>query len=422
MCFAAASVSRAVLDIAVVGAGTAGSASALFLSRLGHRMTLYERVAEPRPVGAGIVLQPTGLAVLRALGLDAPVLSRAHRIERLRVTTPTGRSVVDLTYRVLSEAMFGLGLHRGVLFETLFHAARAAPGVTTVTGVDLEDLVEGPGGVVLLERGTRRRHGPHELVVVCNGARSSLRDDTAHHKVVERYPWGALWALVPDPEGRVRGELHQVVRGTGRMTGLLPTGLGPSGDVPLVSFFFSLRADRLDAFRGGDFEAWRRGVEADFPATAPFLAHLSGPSDLLFAEYHDVVMWPWNTGRTVYLGDAAYATSPQLGQGANLALLDAWALAQCLAEAPTLQDALYAYSRARRGHLGWYQLVTRALTPLFQSDYELLGRVRDAVMGPLCRVPFVHRQMVEGMAGVARGPWCPPLTSPADSRPPMRCV
>lgn len=403
---------HAVLDIAVVGAGTAGSASALLLSRLGHRVTLYERVAEPRPVGAGIVLQPTGLAVLRALGLDAPVLARAHRIDRLRVTTPKGRSVVDLTYRVLSEQLFGLGLHRGVLFETLFDAARAAPGVTTVTGIDLEDLVEGPGGVMLLERGTRRRHGPHELVVVCNGARSSLRDDTAHHKVVKRYPWGALWALVPDASGRVRGELHQVVRGTGRMTGLLPTGLGPSGDVPLVSFFFSLRADRIDAFRAGDFEAWRRGVEADFPATAPFLAALDGPESLLFAEYHDVVMWPWNTGRTVYLGDAAHATSPQLGQGANLALVDAWALAQCLAVEPTLQDALYAYSRARRGHLGWYQLVTRALTPLFQSDYELLGLLRDAVMGPLCRVPFVQRQMVEGMAGVARGPWRAPLPLP----------
>lgn len=271
-------MSRTVLDIAIVGAGTAGSASALFLSRLGHRVTLYERVAEPQPVGAGIVLQPTGLAVLKALGLDAPVLQRAHRIDRLHVATPSGRTVVDLTYRVLSDALFGLGVHRGVLFETLFHAARAASGVTTITGVDLEDFVEGPAGVLLLERGTRRAHGPHELVVVCNGARSSLRDDTAHHKVVERYPWGALWALVPDPERRVRGVLKQVVRGTGRMTGLLPTGLGPRGDVPLVSFFFSLRADAVDAFRAGDFEAWRRGVEADYPETAHFLAHLAGPA------------------------------------------------------------------------------------------------------------------------------------------------
>lgn len=123
-------------------------------------------------------------------------------------------------------------------------------------------------------------------------------------------------------------------------------------------------------------------------------------------------MWPWNTGRTVYLGDAAHATSPQLGQGANLALVDAWTLARCLAVEPSLHDALYAYSAARRGHLGWYQFVTRALTPLFQSDYELLGALRDAVMGPLCRVPFVHRQMVEGMAGIARGPWRSPLALP----------
>ncbi len=42
----------AALDVAIVGAGTAGSAAALFLARAGHRVTVYERVAAPGPVGA----------------------------------------------------------------------------------------------------------------------------------------------------------------------------------------------------------------------------------------------------------------------------------------------------------------------------------------------------------------------------------
>jgi len=400
------------LDIAVVGAGTAGCAAALFLARAGHHVTLYERVLTPHPVGAGIVLQPTGLAVLKLLGLSAPVLARAERLDRLWCTTPSGRTVVDLSYEVISPEAFGLGVHRGVLFQTLFDACRTEPGIEVRLGISGDDLQHRSDGVSLLDRVTSRAHGPHQLAVVCNGARSSLRDDTAHHKTVRKYPWGALWAVVPDAEGRSQGVLRQVVNGTQRLIGLLPTGRGPSGTERLVSLFFSLKAEHLAAFRSGDFEAWKLGVQRDLPESASVLEQLERPEDLLFSEYHDVVMWPWNVGRVVYLGDAAHATSPQMGQGCNLALLDAWVLSQCLSQHAEVHDALFAYSNARRSHLRWYQFITRWLTPFFQSDLRPLGVLRDALFGPSTSIPFVRRQMAEGMAGVSRGPLATPLTLP----------
>jgi 2-polyprenyl-6-methoxyphenol hydroxylase-like FAD-dependent oxidoreductase len=57
------------LDVGIIGCGTAGSAAALLLTRAGHRVTVYERVPGPGPVGAGIVLQPTGQHALSRLGL-----------------------------------------------------------------------------------------------------------------------------------------------------------------------------------------------------------------------------------------------------------------------------------------------------------------------------------------------------------------
>ncbi|MBL8607983.1 MAG: NAD(P)-binding protein, partial [Myxococcales bacterium] len=57
-------MTRPLLDVGVIGGGTAGCAVALLLSRQGHAVTVYERVAVPGPVGAGITLQPTGLHVL----------------------------------------------------------------------------------------------------------------------------------------------------------------------------------------------------------------------------------------------------------------------------------------------------------------------------------------------------------------------
>lgn len=84
------------LDVGVVGTGTAGSATALFLARQGHRVTVYERVPEPSTAGAGIMLQPTGMAVLRALGLEQAVVSRGDVIDTLLVHTTSGRTVMEL--------------------------------------------------------------------------------------------------------------------------------------------------------------------------------------------------------------------------------------------------------------------------------------------------------------------------------------
>jgi 2-polyprenyl-6-methoxyphenol hydroxylase-like FAD-dependent oxidoreductase len=407
------------LDIAVVGTGTAGSASALFLARAGHRVTVYERVLDPQPLGAGIMLQPTGMAVLAALGLVDEVVARGEPLTHLVAETSSGRRVLDLAYADLASDLYGVGLHRGVLFGSLFKAVQSEPRVTVKLGLAIEDLVTAGARHWLVEKDTRRRFGPHDLVIVCNGARSSLRDDTSHHKVVRPYPWGALWAVVPDVEHRYRERLFQVVRGTRVLIGMLPTGLGPTGTTPLVSLFYSQRADRIEAHRSSDFGRWKAAVLADAPAAAPVLEHLRSHDDLLFSEYHDVVMWPWNVGRVVYLGDAAHAMSPQLGQGANLALVDAAMLAQAFEGAETVDDALFRYSRTRRGHLGWYQFVTRWLTPFFQSDLLPLGLARDLLFGTACKVPLFRAEMVAMMAGISLGPFRRLALS---SRPPPRAA
>ena len=72
-----------MLDVGVIGGGTAGSAAALFLARAGHRVTIYERVPKPSAVGAGITLQPTGMHVLARLGLYDEVVRRGSRIDNL---------------------------------------------------------------------------------------------------------------------------------------------------------------------------------------------------------------------------------------------------------------------------------------------------------------------------------------------------
>src|SRR5262249_28663161 len=125
---------------------------------------------------------------------------------------------------------------------------------------------------------------------------------------------------------------------------------------------------------------------------------------LLFSDYHDVVMRRWHDGNAVFMGDCAHATSPQLGQGCNLALCDAQQLAASLAGDRALDTALADYSRARRAHLSWYQFASRWLTAGFQSDQAWIGALRDAFMPILCRIPPSRHLMLATMAGISRGP------------------
>jgi len=398
------------LDIGIIGGGTAGSASALFLARAGHRVTVYERVPEPGPVGAGIVLQPSGQWVLEQLGLLEEIARRGAPIYRLFCETPQRRTVIDLSYEQVSASFFGLGLHRGVIFQSLFEAMKREPSIRLRLGVGIERLAPAEDGRHFAVEGEPgRTHGPHDLIVVADGARSRLREDATLSKRVRHYPWGALWFVGADPQHEFKEVLYQMVRGTQRLIGFLPTGLGPEGDVPCVSLFWSLRADHLDAWHRNGLDPWKRELLAHVPRSAFLVEQIHSPEQLRFSAYHDVVMWPWHAPGVVYLGDAAHAMSPQLGQGCNLALWDAWILSLCLAEQPGLATALAAYSQRRRAHLGFYQFATRWLTPFFQSDHTALGWLRDAFMGMACRMPWIGRQMVLSMCGLSLGPFLPPL-------------
>lgn len=385
------------LDVGVIGCGTAGPAAALLLARGGHRVRVYERVARPGPVGAGILLQPTGQAVLARLGLLERVRARAAPVERLYCQRTGGRPVVDLRYDEIGSPV-GLGIHRGVLFEALFDALGGEERVSLELGFDVARVDDDGARRWVVARGGARS-GPHDLVVVADGADSALRLGAEVPARADRNRWGALWFVARDPERAFDGRLFQVVDGARRMLGLLPTGLGPRGAEPVVSLFWSIRADRVDEWRAGDLGRWRAEVVAMAPAAAPVVMQIAAPSDVVFAGYRDVRLRRWHAPGAVVLGDAAHATSPQLGQGANLALWDALVLADTLGDGGDLAT----YSRARRAHLRYYQFAARWLTPLFQSDSRLAGWLRDRLLPLLNQIGPTRRMMTETMAGLRRG-------------------
>ena len=244
-----------------------------------------------------------------------------------------------------------------------------------------------------------REEGPFDLVLLCDGAQSALRAQSGVPCKATRYPWGALWFIGRRPSELAADTLWQRVGSTRELVGFLPTGTKDD----LVSLFWSIRLDRVAAWREGNLDTWKNEVLALAPRAAGLLDQIASPAQLSVAAYHDVRMRRWHGDRVAVLGDAGHALSPQLGQGVNLALMDAAELARALRDESSLEAALHRYSARRKAHLGFYQLATRWLTPLFQSDATALGVARDLALPLAQRIPWVRRQMILTMAGYKTG-------------------
>jgi 2-polyprenyl-6-methoxyphenol hydroxylase-like FAD-dependent oxidoreductase len=386
------------MHIAIVGYGTAGQAAAIFLARDGHDVEVFERSPELKPVGAGFLLQPTGLGVMTALGLRDAAIARGARIERLHGVNAADRIVMDMRYADHAGDSFGLGMTRGALFALLHsacvHVASIHTGIRIErTGDDGRGLVDDAGN----------EYGPFDLIVAADGASSVLRTSCGVVRRDPLYPWGAMWCLLPADGWPHVAELRQRYDGTRRMLGVLPVGTRPDFGGRWLTFYYSLAGVRIDAFGGDDFATMQADVAALWPELAERTRALVDSSQLNRARYRDVVLrTPWR-GCTVFIGDAAHGMSPQLGQGVNMALLDAEALADALRAETNLAEGLAHYARARKSHVAVYQALSRWLTPLFQSDAAALATLRDRAFGPFGRLPFARREMLKILTGTKRG-------------------
>jgi 2-polyprenyl-6-methoxyphenol hydroxylase-like FAD-dependent oxidoreductase len=217
------------------------------------------------------------------------------------------------------------------------------------------------------------------------------------------YPWGALWFVGKDPARIFDGSLWQIADDTRTLLGFLPCGLGPRqpSETPLVSLFWSVPVAALDR-RQFELQRWKARVLELEPRAEQLLEQIQDAEQLLPASYFDVVLPRFHAERLVFIGDAAHATSPQLGQGTNLALEDARVLAACVSGSADLGAALNRFSSSRLAHVRYYQRTSWALTPFFQSDLTSLGALRDAFMGAVCRFPPTRRIMLTTLAGVQK--------------------
>ncbi|WP_112311997.1 FAD-dependent oxidoreductase [Pseudogemmobacter bohemicus] len=383
------------LEIAVIGAGMGGLAAAGLLARDGHKVTLIERFAEPRALGSGLMIQPVGLAVLAELGLDEAARALGTPIRRMRGRSGR-RNALDVHYPAAAP---GLGMLRASLFHLLWQAMTES-GVQLITGAEVTGTeLRGEQRVMRSAAGAMRAF---DFVVDASGAGSLLSPMKARPLL-----YGAIWGHVPWPEdGALPGdELRQRYFRASHMAGVLPIGRLPGEATSRAAVFWSMPRRKLSHWGEAEFAGWKAEVTAHWSEMAPFIAPIESAAQMTPAFYsHGTLRRPYER-RLVFIGDSAHRASPQLGQGANMALLDALALRLALRQ--DLDDAPAAYARMRRWHVRLYQLLSAFLTPAYQSDSRLLPLLRDLVLAPASLVPPLPGLLTRLVAGQL----IPPLAS-----------
>lgn len=385
--------------------------AAILLHDAGYPVQIYEQFDQPGPVGSGLMLQPTGLSVLQQLGLRDRCEQLGQRIDRMSGRlAPAGKVVLDIRYGALDSALYGIAIHRASLFDVLYQAvlSRQVPIITdtAVSAIRVESKSSQPRTVRLLDSASRELAGQFDLVVDASGAQSKLLANAERPAVRRVLDYGALWTTIKlNGTAFERTCLEQRYKAASVMAGVLPCGTLPGEPDELATLFWSIKATEFEWWQRRGLEHWKVEVCRHWPELESLMPQLASAKQFTHATYsHHTLRKPYGDS-IVFVGDAAHATSPQLGQGANMALLDSWALSRALRQCDQIADAGAEYARQRRTHVNFYQWVSRLLTPFYQSDSNVLPWLRDTFFEPVSTVPGVAPLITRLGAGMMLAPF-----------------
>lgn len=347
----------------MVGAGVGGLGTALALRAMGMQVTVLEQAGELREAGAGLGLASNGVAVLDRLGLGAETRRRSAVARRVLVRRRDGKvlSAVEL-----DEAHAMLGIHRAELQAVLV-------GALDRDAIRLAARVHKVGQTAeraWVELATGERHEA-DVVVGADGIRSTVRSAVAGG-LGPAYAGYVGWRAVTTASEPSLAETMSESWGCGHRFGLVPLGNGR------LYWFVSEAASEPEepTLRRPKHEfqklvaGWHEPIEAAVASTAE--ESIAG-----LGIYHVPRLKRWSAGRVTLVGDAAHAITPDVSQGASLALEDGYVLAAALGETRDVAGALRGYEARRRKRALAIAQLSRRLGRIAQTDRPLLCRLRD---------------------------------------------
>jgi 2-polyprenyl-6-methoxyphenol hydroxylase-like FAD-dependent oxidoreductase len=328
------------LDVAVIGAGIGGLTTAIALRQRGIDAHVYESAPSIRSAGAGLMLSPNAMQVLRRLGIAEQVIAAGLPLERAEIHDARSGLLqsIDLAD---AQRRFGeptVAIHRRRLHKILL--AELAVG-RVFTNAACESILVKDGWPAA--RFTNGRVVMPDLIIGADGQRSAVREFVAPGHPL-RYSGQTSYRAIASLD------LPAEFAGASREIWSAHCRFGYAAVAPGEVYWFVAADSPAGEFRSAEETADElREMLASFPTPVSSLLDATAPVDILRTDMYDVVPFEgWNRDRVVLLGDAAHATTPNLGQGAAQAIEDALVLADQLDTHTRVSDALKSYEVIRQ--------------------------------------------------------------------------
>lgn len=327
-------------QFAIVGGGIGGLTLGIALQRKGYNVSIFEGAPALKPLGAGITLAGNAVKALVQIGIAEQVVAAGKILQALIIKDQKGNILTQSNAEELSRK-FGVinsfSIHRGDLQNILL--SQLQPGTLT-TGKRLLDFNQTSSGVTLFfEDGTSITT---DYLIACDGIHSVARKKLLPQSQT-RYSGYTCWrAVIDTPPSNLPVNETSETWGKGSRFGIVPLSNNK------LYWFACINARKNDPLLR----------EFKIPDLLTYFSNYHSPvASILKNTRNEQLIWgdiidlkplkQFAFGKIVLAGDAAHATTPNMGQGACMAIEDAAILSNCIEEYSTVEEAFQKFEAKR---------------------------------------------------------------------------
>lgn len=321
----------------ILGGGIAGLTTAIALKKIGIDAMVMEAAIEIKPVGAGLALAANAMMALRKIGVADQVIREGRELKAFSIYDQQGK-LISRTDTDPANSRYGISnftIHRADLHRVLLAQLDPRNVLTGKRSVDFTEDSE--GFVVRFEDGDQIRA---EYLIVAEGIHSPIRRKLIPTQKI-RYSGYTCWRGIMDNSDLNIAETSETWGKKGRF-GVTPLAKNQ------VYWYACINAAGLNSplknFTNADLEENFK----DFHFPIPQVLAGTKPDQIIWNDIIDLEPLPrFAFGNLVLIGDAAHATTPNMGQGACMAIEDAAILASCLENNPKPIQAFKLFEKKR---------------------------------------------------------------------------
>lgn len=312
------------MTIDIIGAGIGGLTTAIALEQKGFKVRIFEQAETIKPIGAGIILASNAMQVYKSLGLKTLIESQGNSISSMNITKANLKTLskIDLSYFENKHEVKNIAIHRGVLQRLLIDSLKSAE---IYLNHKLKSVVK-VNASYTLEFENDKTHNSN-IVIGADGLNSVVRQqlfNNNHIRNANQVCWrGVTDFKLPEP---YRNELNEAW-GNAERFGFVQITKNKVYWYALKSFKKDINEcslKQIDSY----FNSYNSIIKDIITATPKQHINTAEISDLKPTK-------EWYQDNLCLIGDAAHATTPNMGQGACQAIEDAYILSECLSKYET---------------------------------------------------------------------------------------